>query len=194
MNRDPKERILAALSELSVSLDQSKFHQVFAMLAFNGDTLFRDVSPPVPQATRRKIAEFDGPRFFFVGHTSHFDYVLATQLIRRLGIAPPVTQVAGSLTRGWMSNWLKGFRSLHIPKILSPFQHRAYSWFSALWRKQVRIRRSSLEQVGTRSDPEMASCAKPYVPHGVLAGVKATGKALVGTRAVSIPAIPKTDI
>jgi glycerol-3-phosphate dehydrogenase (NAD(P)+) len=190
-SKPDRSDLISALSELAVSLDQSQFHQVFAMLAFMVKTFFRDVSAPVPQPIRRKIVEFEGPRFFFVGHTSYFDYVLASQLIRRIGIPPAVTHVTGSLTGGWMSNWLKGFRSMLVPKISSPLQHRAYSWFSAALAEagenQVLFARTSRYTVRSRD----GILREPYVPHGVIAGVKAAGKALVIPVAVSYAAIPE---
>jgi glycerol-3-phosphate dehydrogenase (NAD(P)+) len=161
------------------------------MLGFMAKTLFRDVAPPVSQAIRRKIVEFDGPRFFFVAHTSYFDYVLAAQLIRRIGIPAPVTHVSGGVTQGWMANWLKGFRSLVAPKNPSPVQHRAYSWFSAALAEtvetQVLFARTSRYTVRSRD----GILREPYVPHGVIAGVKATGKALVIPVAISYSAIPE---
>jgi glycerol-3-phosphate dehydrogenase len=190
-SKPDRSELVEALSELSVSLDQTQFHQFFAMLGFLAKTLFRDVSSPVSQAIRQKVVEFDGPRFFFVGHTSYFDYVLAAQLMRDIGAPVPVTHVTGSLTRGWMSNWLKGFRSLVIPKILSPVQHRAYSWFSAALAEsgesQALFARTSRYTVRSRD----GILREPYVPHGVLAGVKATGKALVIPVAISYAAIPE---
>ncbi len=65
-----KNELNWALSEFSVAVDSKNFQQISAMLAFIAKTLFRDVSKPISQNTRRKILEFDGPRYFFVGHTS----------------------------------------------------------------------------------------------------------------------------
>ncbi len=122
-----RRELQAALMDLEIAVNTSNFHQVSAMLAFVANNLFTDVSGQVHQAIRKRIVEFDGPKFFFVGHTSYFDYVFVAQLIRRIGIAPPVVHVSGSLTKGWVSQWLQGFRSLVVPKTLSPTQHRAYS-------------------------------------------------------------------
>ncbi|HMK34600.1 MAG TPA: hypothetical protein VK463_06020 [Desulfomonilaceae bacterium] len=186
-----RSELQSVLSEFCVSVDQSRFHQVFAMLAFMAKTLFKDVSPAVSPAIRKKIVEFDGPRFFFVGHTSYFDYVLSAQLIRRIGIPAPVTHVSGGVTRGWAANWLKGFRHLAVPKILSPTQHRAYSWFSAALAEGVETQtlfaRTSRYTVRSRD----GILREPYVPHGVLAAVKATGKALVIPVAISYAVIPE---
>ncbi|MBI5249590.1 MAG: hypothetical protein HY912_08855 [Desulfomonile tiedjei] len=180
-----------ALSEFSVSVDSKNFQQISAMLAFIAKTLFRDVSKPVPQKTRRKILEFDGPRYFFVGHTSYFDYALTSQLIGKMGIPAPVVHATGSLTKGWVSNWLKGFRSLTIPKSMSPVQHRAYSWFSAALAEsaetQVLFARTSRYTVRSRD----GILREPYVPHGVLAGVKASGKAMIVPVSISYEAVPE---
>jgi hypothetical protein len=120
-----------ALSEFSVFSDDKNFQQISAMLAFIAKTVFRDVSRSLSQETAQRILEFKGPRYLFVGHTSYFDYILASQLADRIGIPAPIVHVTGSLTKGWVSNWLTGFRYLSIPKNMSPLQHRAYAWFSA---------------------------------------------------------------
>lgn len=180
-----------ALSELSVSVDSKSFQQVSAMLEFIAKTLFRDVSKPVPQRIRHKILEFDGPRFFFVGHTSYFDYVLTSQLISRIGMPAPIMHATGSLTKGWVSNWLKGFRTLAIPKSMSPVQHRAYAWFSAALAEsaetQALFTRTSRYTVRSRD----GILREPYVPHGVVAGVKATDRAMIVPISISYEAVPE---
>ena len=145
----------------------------------------------MPQRIRRKILEFDGPRFFFVGHTSYFDYVLTNQLISRIGISAPIVHVAGSLTKGWVSNWLKGFRALTIPQSMSPVQHRAYAWFSAALAEsaetQALFARTSRYTVRSRD----GILREPYVPHSVVAGVKATGRAMIVPVSISYEAVPE---
>ncbi len=180
-----------ALSELSVAVESKSFQQISSMLAFIAKTLFRDVSKPVPQRIRRKILEFDGPRFFFVGHTSYFDYVLTNQLISRIGILSPIVHATGSLTKGWVSNWLKGFRALTIPKSMSPVQHRAYAWFSAALAEstetQALFARTSRYTVRSRD----GILREPYVPHGVVAAVKATDRAMIVPVSISYEAVPE---
>jgi len=189
--RSDRSELDQALSKLSVSVDSNSFQQISSMLAFIGTTLFREVSKPVPQRIRRKILEFDGPRFFFVGHTSYFDYVLTNQLISQIGISAPIVHVAGSLTKGWVSNWLKGFRALTIPQSMSPVQHRAYEWFSAALAEsaetQALFARTSRYTVRSRD----GILREPYVPHSVVAGVKATGRAMIVPVSISYEAVPE---
>lgn len=180
-----------ALSEIQVSLDGRDFEQVRAMLAFLARTLFRDVSRPVPESTLRKMAQFDGPKFLFVGHTSYFDHVLAASLANQLGLSTPVMHVTGSVTRGWQSQWLKGFRTLTVPMSLSPVQHRAYVWTCAALAEggetQTVCARTSRYSVRSRD----GILREPYVPHGVVAAVKATSRAMVIPVAISYSAIPE---
>ncbi len=179
-----------ALSKLGVSVDFRMFEQVSTMLRFLGNTLFRDVSQPIPARIRKRIHEYDGTVFFFVGHTSYFDYILAAQLLYRLGMEPPVMHVTGSMCTGWLSNWLLGLRSLEVPKHLTPVQHRAYAWFTAAlaeYDTQVLFARTSRYTVRARD----GILREPYVPHGIVASVKSGGKALVVPLAVSYSAIPE---
>lgn len=180
-----------SLSEFSVSVDGKNFQQISSMLTFIAKTLFRDVSRPVAQKVKRKILEFDGPRYFFVGHTSYFDYILTSQLVGRMGIPAPVVHATGSVTKGWISNWLKGFRCLSIPKSMSPIQHRAYSWFSAALAEsnetQVLFARTSRYTVRSRD----GILREPYVPHGVIAAAKAAGKAMIIPVSISYEAVPE---
>jgi glycerol-3-phosphate dehydrogenase (NAD(P)+) len=180
-----------ALHELSVTVDPSLFAKVRAIAAFLAKTLFTDISQPVAETTFRRIIEFDGPRFFFVGHASYFDYILADQLISQLGLPPSVMHVTGSVTRGWISQWLQGFRTLVLHKGFSPVQHRAYQWYCAALAErgetQTLFARTSRYSVRSRD----GILREPYVPHGVIAGVKATAKALVVPVAISYAAIPE---
>ncbi len=109
----------------------------------------------------------------------------------RIGIPQPVAHATGSLTNGWVSNWLNGFRTLVIPKSMSPVQHRAYAWFSAALAEggetQALFARTSRYTVRSRD----GILREPYVPHGVLAGVKATGKAMIVPVSVSYEAVPE---
>lgn len=191
---DPKgdySELKSALSRFALSFDAADFGEISALLGFLVKTLFRDVSRPVDQAIRRKIAEFGGPKFFFVGHTSYFDYPHVAETVHRIGPTDPIMHFSGSLTRGWISQWLKAFRGVVVPKSFSPVQHRAYSWFSAALAEagetQVVPARTSRYTVRSRD----GILREPYVPHVILSGVKATGKVLVIPVAVSYSAIPE---
>ena len=189
--RGDRGELQIALSELEVSFDPMAFKESSALLTFLTRTMFRDISSPVPQSILRKIAEFDGPKFFFVGHTSYFDYAHAAEAIRRIGLPPPIMHVSGSLTRGWVSHCLKAFRTLVVPKSFSPVQHRAYAWFCAALAErletQLLFSRTSRYTVRSRD----GILREPYVPHGVIAAVKATGKGLVIPVAISYGSIPE---
>ncbi len=189
--RGDRNELDFALSHLSVSLDPKRFQQTSAMTLFMAKTLFRDISQPIALRIRQKIAEFKGPKFFFVGHTSYFDYVLTNQLVQRLGLGAPVTHATGSFTKGWLSNWLHGFRALVTPKNQSQIQHRAYSWFSAALAEtgetQIVMARTSRYTVRSRD----GVLREPYVPHGVLAAVKATGSAMIIPVSISYEAVPE---
>lgn len=180
-----------ALSSYSVRCNVQPFERVRSMLLFLTRTFFRDVSRPVPESTKRRIVSFDGPVFFFVGHTSYFDYVHAGELAERIGLVYPVTHVSGSITRGWISQWLDGFRTLSVPKSFTPVQHRAYAWFCAALSEaaqpQILFARTSRYSVRSRD----GILREPYVPHAVLAAVKATGKALIVPVAISYEIIPE---
>jgi glycerol-3-phosphate dehydrogenase (NAD(P)+) len=180
-----------ALSELAVSLDVSAYRQISPMLAFLGRTLFRDVSRSVPHHIRRRIVEFKGPRFFFVDHTSYFDYVHTAEVVSRLGLTDPIMHVSGSVTQGWPSEFLKGFRSLVVPKNMSSVQHRAYAWYCAALAEanhdQALFARTSRYSVRSRD----GILREPYAPHGAIAAVKATGRAMIVPVAISYSAIPE---
>ena len=109
----------------------------------------------------------------------------------QLGLQPAVMHVTGSVTRGWISRWLKGFKTLALPMGFSPLQHRAYSWYSAalaeLSENQSLFARTSRYTVRSRD----GILREPYTPHGVLSAVKAARKALVIPVAVSYAAIPE---
>ncbi len=191
---DPKGdeiELRRVLNEFSLSLDIAAFQQISAMSAFLANILFRDVSAPVPDNIRERIIEYKGPRFFFVGHTSYFDYLHTSELIRRIGMGAPVMHFAGSVTRGWVSNWLKGFRAVLLPMNFSPVQHRAYSWFSAAiaeqGENQAVFARTSRYTVRSRD----GVLREPYVPHGVISSVKAVGQALVVPVSVSYASVPE---
>lgn len=180
-----------SLAELEVSFDAAAFRQVSALVAFLARTMFTDVSVPVPQSTRTRIVEFVGPKFFFVGHTSYFDYAHTAELIRKIGLPAPIMHVSGSITTGWISRWLKAFRCLKVPMSLSFAQHRAYAWYCAALAEslepQALFSRTSRYTVRSRD----GILREPYVPHGILAGVKATGRGLVIPVAISYSSIPE---
>lgn len=180
-----------SLSRLALSLDVIDFPEISALLGFLVKNLFKDISRPVPHSIRRKIAEFEGPRFFFVGHSSYFDYPHVSEVIHRIGLSEPIMHFSGSLTRGWISQWLKAFRGLIVPKSFSPVQHRAYAWYCAALAEaketQVLPARTSRYTVRSRD----GILREPYVPHGIISGVKATGRVLVIPVAVSYSAIPE---
>jgi glycerol-3-phosphate dehydrogenase (NAD(P)+) len=189
--RRDRSELETALADLEVAVNPDLFHDVAAVLAFLAQTLFKDISPPMAAATKKRIAEFDGPVFFFVGHSSHYDYVLLSQLLNRMGMRPPVMHVSGSIGAGWLSNWLMGMRTLKVPKNPSHIEHRAYAWFCAALAKaletQALFARTSRYTVRSRD----GILREPYVPHGVVAAVKTAGKALVVPVAVSYAAIPE---
>jgi glycerol-3-phosphate dehydrogenase (NAD(P)+) len=189
--RGDRSELAGALSDLDISFDSSKFSKISPVLGFLAETLFTDVSAPVPQGIIRKILEFKGPIFFFVGHTSYVDYVLVAQLLRRLGLAEPILHVSGSVTRGKPSQWLQGLRTLAVPKSFSSVQHRAYSWYSAALAEageiQTLFARTSRYSVRSRD----GILREPYVPHGVISAVKATGNVLIVPVALSYSAIPE---
>jgi len=186
-----RNELEAALGKFSLSFDRAGYGQVRAMLGFLTRTLFRDISLPVPQGIRRRIAEFNGPKFYFVGHTSYFDYIHTLELIERVGSAPYVLHVSGRINRGWISQWLKAFPTFTVPKTFSPILHRAYAWAcAALAEKldaQALFARTSRYTVRSRD----GILREPYVPHGVLAAVKTAGKALVIPVAISYEVIPE---
>ena len=189
--RSDRSELKRALSELRVSFDQTTFLQMRSMLQFLASKLFTDLSRPVPPAIIRKINEFPGPKFFFVGHTSYFDYILTTWLIERIGLQEPIIHASGAITQGWLSRLLKGFKALILTKSFSPVQHRAYAWYSAALAEinelQALFARTSRYTVRSRD----GILREPYVPHGVLSAVKATGRVLVVPVAISYSIIPE---
>ncbi len=120
-----------ALEDFGVSCNPDLFHEVRSLLQFLTYSFFDEISKPISASMIHRIAHFDGPKFFFVGHTSYFDYVFADRICRQLGLVPPIMHVTGSLSRGWISQWLNAFRSLILTKSFSPVQHRAYAWYCA---------------------------------------------------------------
>jgi glycerol-3-phosphate dehydrogenase len=185
------QELRRAVTDLEIVVDREAFFQVRAMASFLVKTLFNDISQPVNPAIRQKIVEFDGPKFFFFGHTSFFDYAFAAQLVDMLGLPTPVMHVTGSITRGWISRWLKGFKAFFLPMGFSPLQHRAYSWYCAALAEQHETQalfaRTSRYSVRSRD----GILREPYTPHGVVNAVKATKKALVIPVAISYAAIPE---
>lgn len=180
-----------ALERFSVSCDLPGLQTYRPALLFLAARLFRDASTQVPDAIKRRIVEFDGPVFFFVGHTSYFDYLFTAELARKIGLIWPVTHFSGNVTRGWIAQWMKAFEALVVPKSFTPVQHRAYSWFSAALAEthetQAIFARTSRYTVRSRA----GILREPYVPHAILTGVKATGKALVVPVSVSYETIPE---
>lgn len=189
--RSDRRELEEALAGFEVSVALDTFQDISAMLGFLAKTIFRDVSSPVPPSIRKTIFEYKGPIFFFVGHTSHYDYVLTAHLLARMGLPPPVMHATGRICTGWLSQWLQGLRALQVPKNLSPIQHRAYSWFCAALAErretQVLFARTSRYTVRARD----GVLREPYVPHGVISSVKTTGRALVVPVAVSYAQIPE---
>lgn len=191
---DPKgdrTELNRALGRLSVALNPSSFQELGAAMMFLTKTLFHDVSQPVPESVKKRILEFDGPKFVFVGHTSYFDYVHTADVIESIGLPSPIMHVCGSVTKGWISQWIAAFRSLVIPKTFSPVQHRAYEWFGAALAEVGEIQslfaRTSRYTVRSRA----GVLREPYVPHGVIAGVKATGRCLIIPVSISYEVIPE---
>lgn len=180
-----------ALSELTVSFDENDFHNTAALLKFLTSTLFNNISAATPADIEHEILKFKGPLFFFVNHSSYFDYAHTSELLSNLGLPIPVTHVSGGVTTGWVSNWLKAFRTLEAQKTFTPVQHRAYSWFSAALAEagevQALYARTSRYTVRSRD----GVLREPYVPHGVIAAVKATGRALMIPVSISYSIIPE---
>ncbi len=182
-----------ALADLAVSFHPTEFHQACAIVSFLGRTLFHDVSRPPDHRTIRRILDFNGPLFFFVGHTSYFDYMLIADLLRQIGLPAPVMHVSGSLCQGRPSQWLTAFRTLAVPKHLDQIRHRAYSWYCAAlaeaMESQVIFARTSRYTVRSRD----GILREPYAPHAVVAAVRATGRAMVVPVAVSYSIIPEDN-
>ncbi len=180
-----------ALKEMSVSYDPEAFPQISAMSAYLAKCMFRDISQQHREKLSQKIVEYEGPKFFFVAHASYFDYVLMAELVRNLGMSAPVTHFSGSVTRGWVSNWLEGFRALLIPAVFSNVQHRAYSWFTSAIAEHVQSQllfaRTNRYTVRSRD----GILREPYVPHGVVSTVKNMGRAMVIPVAISYSSVPE---
>lgn len=188
--RNDRFELETALSELSVFYDAADFRRTASLMAYLTSRLFRDISKTPSDDIQQKILNFQGPKYFFVNHSSYFDYIHAVNVAGRLGLPAPVTHVTGSVTSGWAAKWLKGFRALKVGKTLSPLAHRAYSWFSAALAEKNEVQmlyaRTSRYTVRSRD----GILREPYVPHAVLTGVKATGKALVIPISISYSVIP----
>jgi glycerol-3-phosphate dehydrogenase (NAD(P)+) len=189
--RGDRKELQDALKSFDVRLDHESYRKISAMMLFMAKTLFNDVSGPVPHDIRRRALQYDGPKFFFVSHTSYYDYALTAYFLHRLGISPPIFHSSGSITQGWPSNWLDGLRTMRIPMTFSPIRHRAYSWFSAALAEnletQVIFARTSRYAVRSRH----GILREPYVPHAVIASVRAHGKALVIPVSISYSIIPE---
>jgi glycerol-3-phosphate dehydrogenase (NAD(P)+) len=184
-----------ALTQFGLSHDPESFAHISPMVEFLARLLFHRASK-VGAGTRgikKRILDYDGPLFFFVGHTSHYDYMLMAHEAYGLGLAPPIMHVTGSMLKGWLSRWLRGFRYLSYPKSPSAVQHRAYAWFSAAlaelrpYQAQVIFARTSRYTVRARE----GILREPYAPHAIIASVKAVGKALVVPVAISYSIIPE---
>ena len=187
-DRRELEEALAGL-EVSVALDT--FQEISAMLGFLAKTLFKDVSSPVPPSIKKTIFDYKGPIFFFVGHTSHYDYVLSTHLLARMGLPPPVMHATGRICTGWLSQWLQGLRVLQCPRISLRFNIGRIHGSVLRWPKEGRHRFSLPETSRYTVRAGTASSREPYVPHGVISSVKTTGRALVVPVAVSYAQIPE---
>jgi glycerol-3-phosphate dehydrogenase len=188
--KSDRSELKRALSEFNVVFDPNSFGQVRPMLRFMGDNFFKDISHPPSPVIIDKIASFQGPKFFFVGHSSYFDYLLTARLIERLGLTEPIMHFSGTITRSWLARLLKGFRALMLPKSFSALQHRAYAWYCAALAErnetQAIFARTSRYMVRSRD----GVLREPYVPHGLLAAVRSTGRALVVPVALSYSIIP----
>ncbi len=189
--RRDRSDLEAALYRHDVITDPEDFPRIAPMLLFLADKLFSDASYPVSRELLEEITSYDGPVFYFVGHTSYFDYMLMAGLFHRLGLPPPVNHVAGNINKGRLAGWLSGIRRLELPKSFSTIGHRAYSWFTAalaeVLESQVLYTRTSRYTVRARD----GILREPYVPHGLIAAIKTTGKALVVPVAISYSAIPE---
>ena len=179
-----------SLAELSVSYEVADFRRTACLMAYLTSRLFRDISKTPSDQIRNRIMEFQGPKFFFVNHSSYFDYIHTAGAIRRLGLPAPVMHVTGSVMGGWASKWLNGFRALKVAKTLPPLGHRAYSWFSAALaeRNEVQALYARTSRYTVRSREGILR--EPYVPHAVISSVKASGKALVIPISISYSVIP----
>lgn len=180
-----------ALYRYDVTVDRDNYGRVAAMLLFAAETLFKDASQPVSSDPLDRITGFDGPVFFFAGHSSYCDYMLMASLFHKLGLPPPVMHAAGNVNNGRLSTWLGGIRRLKTPKSFTSIDHRAYTWFCAALAEtletQVLFTRTSRYTVRARD----GILREPYVPHGLIAAVKTTGRALVVPVAISYSAIPE---
>lgn len=189
--RGDYRELIKALSDLDIAYDPVIMSHSSPMLTFLTRTMFRDVSGKLPDTYVTRVKEYKGPKFFFVGHTSYFDYTHTAELARKIGEKIPIMHVCGSITTGWVAKWLKAFRTLEVPKNLAPVQHRAYAWFTAsladCGEPQAIFSRTSRYTVRSRD----GILREPYVPHGVIAAVKTTGKALVIPLAISYSCIPE---
>jgi glycerol-3-phosphate dehydrogenase (NAD(P)+) len=189
--RRDRSELERALSRLEVSFDPGDFETISPMLAFIARTLFRDVSRPLSSVTRKRIFQFNGPTFFFVSHTSFYDYPLTANLLHRMGISAAVMHASGKICTGWLSRWLTGVPALKVSKSPSAIEHRAYSWFCAALAeknmRQVLFARTSRYTVRARD----GILREPYVPHGVISAVKASGKAMVVPVAISYSVVPE---
>lgn len=189
--RSDRRELQEALDGFEVSVAFDTFQEISAILGFLAKTLFRDISRPIPPAIKKTILEYKDPIFFFVGHTSDYDYVLSADFLARMGLSHPVMHTTGRICTGWLSHWLQGLRTLQVPKNLTPIQHRAYSWLCAALAERTEIQvlfaRTSRYTVRARD----GILREPYVPHGVISSVKTTGRALVVPVAISYSQIPE---
>ncbi len=189
--RADRSELREVIESFTVECDPEIYPKVSLILSYLGDTLFRDVSAPIPQTIKDTIQSYTGPKFFFISHDSYFDYIHASRLIAKLDMNPGITHVTGDVTKGWISKWLSGLRTLKIPKNPNNVQHRAYSWISAALAEegetQLLFARTSRYTVRARE----GILREPYVPHAVLSTVNALGRVMIIPVAISYSIIPE---
>ena len=118
--RSDRSELKRAISEFNVAFDPNSFGQVRAMLQFMGDNFFKDISHPPSPAIIDKIASFQGPKFFFVGHSSYFDYILTARLIERAGLTEPIMHFSGTITRELAGSSAQGIPCAHVAEEFFP--------------------------------------------------------------------------
>lgn len=189
--RADRSELREIIESFSVQCEPETYPKVSLLLSYLGDILFRDVSAPIPQSIQDTIQSYTGPKFFFISHDSYFDYVHANRLLEKLGMNPGITHITGAITKGWISKWLSGLRTLKIPKNPNNVQHRAYSWISAALAEegetQLLFARTSRYTVRARE----GILREPYVPHAVLSTVNSLGRVLIIPVAISYSIIPE---
>jgi glycerol-3-phosphate dehydrogenase (NAD(P)+) len=189
--RADRSELREAIDALWVRCDPDLYPRANLVLSYLAETLFRDVSAPIPQSVQEAIRSYPGPKFFFVSHDSYFDYLHADRLMAKLGLPAGVTHVTGAITKGWISKFLTGLRTLNIPKNPNNVQHRAYSWVAAALadqgETQLLFARTSRYTVRARE----GILREPYVPHAALSTVNTYGSVLIIPVAISYSVIPE---